>query len=147
MKTKRSWLALVIFCATTALMAALALAVLFAGGTLAFAVARTLSPVPQSANTTTPSTAVPLRSFTGMVTDQHCGAKHSDTTKSVAECVRSCARNGIKYTLLNGDTSYQLEAMPDQLAVVAGERATISGTLAGDVIRISSITPLSSTQP
>jgi len=145
-KGQRSWVGLITFCMTTAVLAALALAVLFAGATLTFAVARTLSP-DEEGGTATQSGEPALRNFTGLVSDDRCGAKHVDTSKSAAECVRACTRNGGKYSLLNGDTTYALKGMEDQISVVAGERATISGTLQGNVINVSSITPLSSTQP
>jgi hypothetical protein len=140
-----SWLALITFCLTTALVAALALGLLFASATLAFGIAQP-SPV-EAQIESSPSQNTAVRSITGLVTDAQCGAKHTDSSKSVAECVRECARKGVKYALLDGDKTYLLEGMGDQLSVVAGQRATISGTIQGDIIKVGSIKPLSSTQP
>jgi hypothetical protein len=82
-----------------------------------------------------------------MITDDHCGAKHADADKNPATCARTCVRNGSRYRLIDGDKKYGLSGMYDQLNEVAGQRVKISGTLAGDTINVSAITPESSTQP
>jgi hypothetical protein len=135
----RSWFALITFCATTTLVAALGLALLFTGATVAYAVAHSLqapaSP-PADANQPAPAT----QKISGMITDSKCAAKHAKTSrKSPAECTRACVRGGAKYTLVDGDKVYTLEGKEDQLDRVAGERATVEGTLEGSTIKVASV--------
>lgn len=129
---KRSWLSLIAFCTTAALLSAFVLAVFFASATIAYAVAN-----PAAAYA---SEGVPAQSFSGVITDSHCGAKHVMKDKNPAECTRACVNNGSKYVLVDGDKMFALAGDPTQLAKAAGERVTVGGTLAGDTIQVVSIT-------
>ena len=135
----RSWFALITFCATTALVAALGLALLFASATVAYAVAHSLQATanpPADANPPAPAT----RRISGMITDSKCAAKHAKSSrKSPAECTRACVRGGAKYTLVDGDKVYTLEGKEDLLDRVAGERAAVEGTLDGSTIKVASV--------
>jgi hypothetical protein len=140
---------LITFCASAALAAALALAVLFASATLVFAGAQSVDASGSEAARNLPvsTDASSTQSFAGMITDERCSARHLDSARSSAECVRMCAGNGVKYSLIDGDKKYRLEGMSDQLGVVAAQRARISGTLNAGTIKVSAVTPDSSTQP
>jgi uncharacterized low-complexity protein len=135
----RSWFALITFCATTALVAALGLALLFASATVAYAVAHSL----QAPSTPTPAadqSAPATQKISGMITDSKCAAKHAKgSRKSPAECTRACVRGGAKYTLVDGDKIYTLDGKEEQLEGVAGERAIIEGTLDGSTIKVVSV--------
>jgi hypothetical protein len=135
----RSWFALITFCATTALIAALGLALLFASATVAYAVAHSLQATanpPADANPPAPAT----QKISGMVTDSKCAAKHAKSSrKNPAECTRACVRGGAKYTLVDGDKIYTLQGKEDQLDRVAGERATVEGTVDGSTIQVASV--------
>jgi hypothetical protein len=111
------------------LASALALAILFAGATVAFAVAQ-----PETANAATGGT------FSGMVTDEKCGAKHDRYPgKNASECAKMCALDGAKYVLVDGDKIYTLAGKDLALDKLAGQRATVTGTLTGTVIKVSSV--------
>ena len=135
----RSWFALITFCATTALVTALGLALLFASATVAYAVAHSL----QVSGTPPPAAdqqAAATKKISGMITDSKCAAKHAKgSRKSPAECTRACVRGGAKYTLVDGDKIYTLDGKEEQLEGVAGERATIEGTLDGSTIKVVSV--------
>jgi hypothetical protein len=166
-----TWLSLVTYCAVTALTAALGFAALFAGATVAFAVAQSvqvsaerqpevaaspsnsgkrvpigeqqeaavLEPMSHASQIRESSTA-PVRTFAGMITDSRCGARHPmDSGKTSAECVRSCARNGSVYVLVDGEVIHALEGNPTQLEKLAGERVEIVGMLDGDTIKVKSV--------
>ena len=139
MQQNRSWFALITFCATTALVAALGLALLFASATVAYAVAHSLQATanpPADANPPAPAT----RRISGMITDSKCAAKHAKSSrKSPAECTRACVRGGAKYTLVAGDKVNTLEGKEDLLDRVAGERAAVEGTLDGSTIKVASV--------
>jgi len=127
----RSWLELIGYCTIAALGTALGLALLFAGASVAFASGDPLQVSASDAQAT----------FTGMVTDERCGAKHDRYPgKGATECARLCAVNGAKYVLLDGDKVYTLTGKDLALDKLAGRRATVVGTLEGTVINISSAT-------
>ena len=137
----RSWFALITFCATTALVAALGLALLFASATVAYAVAHSLQApaTPPATDQSAPAT----KKISGMITDSKCAAKHAKgSRKSPAECTRACVRGGAKYTLVDGDKVYTLEGNEGQLERVAGERATVEGTVDGSTIKVVSVSSL-----
>ncbi len=139
-KQNRSWLALVTFCATTALATALGLAILFASATLAFAVAQSLkssvSKPPSKGDTASAKT------FAGVITDSICGARHaSDSGRSPAECARACVRKGSNYTLVDGNKIYTLDGSAADLDKLAGQRVSVAGTLDGNTVTVSSVAP------
>ena len=149
MQNTRSWLVLVSFCATTAVVVALGMAIFFAGVTLAFAVVRTVAPAAvgdqlklEAVNGSAAEEEPPAagEAFSGLVTDDRCGARHDmGSDKSPSECAKACVRNGAKYALVDGDRTYTLEGDAEQLGKVAGLRVTVVGSLDGDTIQVSSI--------
>jgi hypothetical protein len=135
-KINRTWLQLVGFCAMTAVALSLALSVLFAGATLAFGLGQS------SSTATLGEEASPIQSFSGLVTDSRCGAKHSASSdKTSAECVRSCVRHGAKYTLVDGEKTYTLLGNRNLFDKVAGQRTQVHGTLEGDWLKVTSVSP------
>lgn len=83
-----------------------------------------------------PSRAVTI---SGVVSDAMCGAKHMMKDKSAAECTRECVKKGSKFALVSGDNLYTLEGHEAELDKYAGQRVTVSGTLKGDNITVSSV--------
>jgi hypothetical protein len=148
---KRNSFALLSFCLTTAFVVALSMAILFASVTLAFALARTLSPV--IANTAKADPVVPAeaaqassaanaQNFSGLITDDHCGARHDmGSDKSPSECANACVHNGARYVLVDGEKSYVLQGDAAELARASGRRVTLNGSLEGDTIQVTSLTP------
>ena len=131
---KGTWLGLLTFCSLMTLAASLGLAGLFAGGAAAFATSGGEQGQVQK------SDPVALQSFSGMITDSQCGARHDQSSgKRSAECARMCVRNGSKYVLVNGDQKNILEGNEAALDHLAGQRVTVKGTLAGDTIKVSSV--------
>jgi hypothetical protein len=89
-----------------------------------------------------PGRAGSKRTFTGEVGDSMCGRKHMEDTPA-PECTRSCVAHGSKYALIIGDKIYTLDTS-DQAALAtldkrAGKMATVTGTLDGDTITVSSV--------
>ena len=131
----RSWIALVTFCTTAAIVTALGLAILFATATAAFGGAQSSAPSGNDTEGTTPA-----RTFAGLITDANCGARHSKNSgKSPAECVQACVRNGSKYTLVDGDKVHILDGKTAEIDSLAGQRVKIVGTLDGETIKVSSV--------
>jgi hypothetical protein len=82
------------------------------------------------------------RTFTGEVGDAMCGRKHMEDEPS-AECTRACVAHGSKFALIVGDKIYPLETT-DKAALAtldkqAGKTATVSGSVDGDTIQVSSV--------
>jgi hypothetical protein len=82
------------------------------------------------------------QSFTGKVSDAMCGAHHMMAGSSDADCTRACVKQGSKYALVVGDDVYTLEG-GDAAALdkLAGQKATVSGTLKGKTITVASVAP------
>src|SRR3982074_2659735 len=86
--------------------------------------------------------AAPGKTFTGTVSDSMCGAKHAMSGDD-AGCTRACVSKGSKYALVVGDKVYTLEtsdkAVLETLDKQAGAKATVTGTVNGDVLEVSSV--------
>ncbi len=79
-------------------------------------------------------------SWTGWVTDTHCGAK-GDSAKHEA-CAKKCVDGGNgKYALYNPtDKKVYILDPQDKVTAHAGHHVTVKGTVEGDTIKVSSIT-------
>jgi hypothetical protein len=80
--------------------------------------------------------------LTGEVSDSMCGRKHMEG-ETAAECTRACVAHGSKYALIAGDKVYTLDTA-DKTALStldqqAGKQATVTGSLDGDTISVSSV--------
>jgi hypothetical protein len=91
---------------------------------------------------TTAVFAAKAQTFTGTVTDAMCGATHM-MEGDPAACLRTCVNKGSKYALLVGDKVYTLDsANPATLGALnqlAAQKATVKGTVDGDIITVSSV--------
>ena len=79
------------------------------------------------------------KAYTGTVSDAMCGAKHMGPA---AECTRTCVSKGSKYALVVGDKVYTLETTDKTVLALldqqAGRNATVTGTVNGTSIEVSS---------
>lgn len=76
--------------------------------------------------------------FTGVVSDQMCGAKHM-MEDSAAKCARACAKMGSPYALVVGNKVYALKGHSPELEALAGQSVTVQGTLSGTTIDVASV--------
>ena len=84
----------------------------------------------------------PLKTFVGSISDSMCGAKHMMPGKSDKDCTLECIKEGSKYILIGPKGKiYQLsdQKKPEQFA---GARVKVTGSLNGDTITVTSITPV-----
>lgn len=138
MNRTRSWFGLVTCCATPALAVALSCALLFVSAAVAFAAADGGKAVEVATRETDNPGG---RAFAGLITDDHCGARHEmESGMSPAECTKMCVRNGSKYVLVKGSRTYALAGDESKLEGLAGQRATIVGALTGHTIKVVSTT-------
>lgn len=82
------------------------------------------------------------QTFTGEVGDSMCGRKHMEG-EPAADCTRACVAHGSKYALIVGDKIYTLDTA-DKAALAmldkqAGKQATVTGSLDGDTIAVTSV--------
>ena len=88
--------------------------------------------------------AAKAETFTGVVSDAMCGAKHMMEGDGAA-CLRACVRKGSKYALIVGDKVYTLDtsnqATIDQLDKLADQKAQVKGQVNGEAIEVSSVAP------
>ncbi len=80
------------------------------------------------------------QSYEGIITDSHCGAKHSAAVgMGAADCTRACVHSGESFALVDGDKTYNLEGEAAALKRVAGQRVKIVGTLNGKTISVAAV--------
>jgi type 1 fimbria pilin len=80
------------------------------------------------------------QTFTGTVSDTMCGAKHTMMPGATdSQCVRACVKAGSDYALVVGSKVYTLKGNNADLEKFAGEKATVTGKLNGNVIQETSI--------
>lgn len=88
----------------------------------------------------TETRAASKQTLTGEVGDAMCGKVHMDGAP--AECTRTCVSKGSKYALVVGDKIYTLETSDKKVLALldqqAGRNATVTGTVSGTDIEVSS---------
>jgi len=136
-QSDRSWLSLLGFFSVITLGSSLIFAVVFAGVTAAFAGGESA----QALADQQVDPLMPGQTFSGMITDSHCGSRHTDSKNTASECVRMCVRKGSRYILVDGDRNHELAGNPEQFGQLAGQRVSLTGVLSGGTIKVSSASP------
>ena len=81
--------------------------------------------------------------FTGVVTDTMCGAKHTMMKDQPDDkCIKMCVKGSSDYALYDGQNVFKLSDQ-SKLAKFAAQKVTVTGTLdpKTKAIKITSITP------
>ena len=96
-----------------------------------------------SASLTTPMKMgrADTNTFVGLISDSRCSARHKLENKSAEECTRTCQRAGSGYVLVAGEQTFRLKGETNDVAVLAGQKAKVTGTLQGDTITVSAVRP------
>jgi len=142
-RRNRTWFSLLSYCVLMALAAALVFAIIIAGGSVALASHQNAAA--DEGKDVSPATPAPQAgtTFTGMITDSHCGARHRrKSNMTSADCARACFRKGASYVLINGNRRYTLIGGEGSLDKLIGERAKVTGTLQDDAIVVDSAAPI-----
>ncbi len=82
------------------------------------------------------------KTFTGTVSDSHCGAKHAAPSDAAAQCVEHCVAGGASYVLVSKGKVYQLDPQ-DKFKGMGGKSVTVKGSISGDTITAASVIPKS----
>lgn len=77
-------------------------------------------------------------SWTGTVSDSHCGAKHAEASDAATGCVNGCVKGGAKYILVSDGKVYELDAQ-DKFAPYAGKSVKVTGELKAAAITVTSV--------
>lgn len=142
-RRNRTWLSLLSYCVLTGLAVALGFALVIAGGSVALASHQ--DAIGEQSKQVSPATAAPRTgsTYTGMITDSHCGARHMrKSNMTAAQCTEACYRKGASYVLIDGTRRYTLIGGENALAKLLGERAKVIGNLQDDTIIVDSASPL-----
>jgi hypothetical protein len=131
MQIRRFWFDTIGITVVLAALFAMALALVTVTGAVAFG-QKDAAP-PESGKTQT---------FSGVLTDAHCGARHpSKSHLSAGDCTKMCLKQGFAWALVDGEKIYTLKGDSPVLDRLAGERVTVSGTLKGNTIQVQSVEP------
>lgn len=66
------------------------------------------------------------------------------TNVSPAQCTRECVKQGSDYALVSNGKVYTLKGDAKQIDKYAGQKVSVSGSVSGNVIIVSSISPAKS---
>lgn len=77
-------------------------------------------------------------SLTGWIADSKCGAKAAHD--GARECTIKCVKEGAKYVFVNdADKKVYVVDAQDKVADHAGHHVTVTGSVDGDTLKLSSI--------
>jgi len=131
MPIRRFWFHTVGISIVLAILLSVALALVTATGALAFGQKDADPPESGKAQT-----------FSGVLTDVHCGARHASKSHlSAGDCTRVCLKQGSQWALVDGEKTYTLTGDSPVLDRLAGERVTVFGTLNRNTIEVQSVEP------
>ncbi|HSY72375.1 MAG TPA: DUF5818 domain-containing protein [Alloacidobacterium sp.] len=75
----------------------------------------------------------------GFISDEHCGASHSSPSADATKCVKGCMKGGSAAVLVSDGKVYKLKGADAAVKGLAGENVTVTGTVDGDTITVTSV--------
>ena len=84
------------------------------------------------------SVAAFAESWTGTISDEHCGAKHVGASEADQKCVDTCTKKGAKPVFVVGDKVLKIDN-PDAVKGHEGHKVTVTGNLTGDTVHVDSV--------
>jgi hypothetical protein len=82
------------------------------------------------------------KDLVGVISNTHCGLKHSTPNADDAGCVNSCVLNfNASYALVAFGRIYKLDGMPDEFAKFAGQRVKVTGKMERDTMHVAAVEP------
>ena len=81
------------------------------------------------------------RTWTGTVSDEHCGAKHAKASSDAESCVEKCVAGGAKYVLVSHGKVYQVDDQ-DKFKGLGGKSVKVTGSLSGETITVAEVSPV-----
>jgi hypothetical protein len=77
-------------------------------------------------------------SWTGTISDEHCGAKHAAAAEADMKCSQSCIGRGAAAVFVVGDKVLKIDNQ-DAVKGHEGHKVTITGKLTGDTVHVDSV--------
>lgn len=77
-------------------------------------------------------------SWNGIISDEHCGAKHTALSADDRACIDKCAKGGAAAVFVAGDKVYKIDNQ-DAVQKHLGHHVTINGKMTGDTIHVDSV--------
>ncbi|MDR3716840.1 MAG: hypothetical protein P4L51_28865 [Puia sp.] len=74
--------------------------------------------------------------WTGYISDSHCGAKGNNDGHS--DCAKKCIKGGALPVFVVGDKVYTIND-PKKVSKYIGKKVTITGTITGDALDIETV--------
>ena len=128
------WFHTIALSVTAAIVFAFAIAAITGTAALAFG---------QNEGSSQPDTApnsAKVQTFTGVLTDAHCGPRHpSKSGLTAGDCARICVKQGSSWALVDGDKVYLIKGDSPYFDKLAGQRVRVMGTLEGSTIKVQSL--------
>lgn len=84
------------------------------------------------------SVAAFAESWSGTISDAHCGAKHAASSESDQKCVASCTKRGEAPVFVAGDKVIEI-ANPEAVKGHEGHKVTITGSMKGEKVVVDSV--------
>ena len=79
-------------------------------------------------------------SFTGVVSDEHCGAKHEQATAKDKSCVETCVKGGAAPVIVTDGKVYKIsEDTQGKVRNHLGEKVKVNGKIEGDTVTIDTV--------
>lgn len=80
-------------------------------------------------------------SWTGVISDSHCGAKHNQASKAAENCVENmCVKGGAAYVFVNSSDNKVYKLSPqDKFKGQGGHEVKVTGTMDGETINATSV--------
>jgi hypothetical protein len=69
--------------------------------------------------------------WSGVISDEHCGAKHAAMTADDKACVDKCTKGGAAAVFVTGDKVYKIDNQ-DAVQKHLGHKVTITGSMKDD---------------
>ncbi len=77
-------------------------------------------------------------SWSGTISDAHCGAKHAASSEADQKCVAGCTKRGEAPVFVVGDKVIEF-ANPEAVKGHEGHKVTITGSMKGDKVQVESV--------
>lgn len=84
------------------------------------------------------SVAAFAESWTGTISDSHCGAKHVAASEADQKCATKCITGGAKPVLVVGDKVLNIDN-PDAVKGHEGHKVTVTGNMTGDTVHVDTV--------
>ena len=78
--------------------------------------------------------------WSGTISDAHCGAKHADASDKSKACVESCVKGGAAPVFVSDGKVLKIsEDSKDKVMAHLGHKVTLTGKLDGDTVTVDSV--------